>query len=359
MEKILVKDQLKEHIYQDIRSVAETDIPWDRLKDKTVLITGAGGFISYYLAAALLMRNDSRGSNIRVLGMVRNLERAREKFGTLAERDDLILIAQDVCEPFRFSYKADYVIHAASQASAWHFEHDPVGTINANLTGTMNVLEYARKCNSAVLFISSLKTYGDVKDGSMKLTEAQAGFLDHDSYRNCYAVGKRAAETLCACWHKQYGVSVKIARPSYIYGASTLEDDRVWAQFLANVVRHENILLKSNGGAYRSFCYVSDTAEALLKILLSGEEMQPYNIASDNSNVTIRGFARLAVEAFPERHLTLSFENPEDEKEPIVDYKNKTPEILDSSRLLSLGWSAKVGIIEGIRRSVAILEERK
>lgn len=359
MGKILVKDSIGACIYRDIESVTEADIAWDKLQNKTILITGAGGFIGYYLVVSLLLRNDIYNSHIKVLGLVRNEERAKEKFGALLEREDLILISQDVCQSFDFPYQADYVIHAASQASAWHFEHDPVGTINANLTGTTNVLEYARRCNSTVLFISSLKTYGDVTDGSMKLTEEKVGFIDPDSYLNCYAMGKRAAETLCACYHKQYGVKVKIARPSYIYGAATLSDDRVWAQILANVVRNQDILLKSNGAAYRSFCYVSDAAEALLTILLSGAEMQPYNIASENSSVTIRGFARLATQAFPERKLLLTFANPEDEKEPVVDYKSKTPEVLDGSKLRALGFLPKVGIIEGIRRSTAILEERE
>ena len=82
-------------------------------------------------------------------------------------------------------------------------------------------------------------------------------------------MGKRASETLAASYCKQFGLNVKIARPSYIYGASSLTDDRVWAQFIANVVRHENILLKSNGAANRSFCYVTDTVSALIYIMLT------------------------------------------------------------------------------------------
>ena len=110
-------------------------------------------------------------------------------------------------------------------------------------------------------------------------------------------------------------MDIKIVRPSYIFGAASLDDDRVWAQFIANVVRGENILLKSNGAPYRSFCYVTDTAAAMLMVLLKGENMYPYNISSEGGNVTIRDFAKKAVEAFPEKGLTLSFANPEDEKE--------------------------------------------
>ena len=169
---------------------------------------------------------------------------------------------------------------------------------------------------------------------------------------------KRAAETLSASYAKQYGMSIKIVRPSYIYGAASLDDDRVWAQFIANVVKGENILLKSSGAPLRSFCYVTDTAVAMLKVLLDGENVYPYNISDKESNITIRGFAKKAVEAFPERGLTLSFANKEDEAEPVIDYDKQTPEIMNSDKLEALGWKANVNILRGIKRAVAILEEK-
>lgn len=354
-----VKEAVSKLVYEDILLVTKADIPWELLKDKTILITGAGGFISYYLILGLLAKNDSDKTNIRVLGLVRNLKRAEKKYGELLGREDFKLYEQDVCEDFQIEEKADYVIHAASQASAWHFENDPVGTINANLLGTVKALDYAKKCDStASLMVSSLKVYGTVQNGSPVLKEDMIGYVDHTSYKNCYALGKRAAETLCASYIKQYGMNIKIARPSYIYGPASIDDDRVWAQFIANVVRKESILLKSNGGAYRSFCYVADTAAALLLILLKGEAGKPYNIASDSSNITIRGFAKTAVEVFPERNLTLSFANKEDEKEPDLSKFENTPEILCHERLDSLGFVAKIGLSEGIKRAVLIVEEQ-
>ena len=353
-----VKNVIKGRLFEDVLEVANDDMDWERLNDKKILITGAGGFISFYLVAALLLRNDMNGSGMQVIGLIRNKERALSKFGRLAERDDLVLVEQDVCENFDIDIKADYVIHAASQASAWHFENDPVGTIRANLVGTDYALQYAKKTGAVFMLISSLKVYGNVTDGSKELLEETQGFVDPDNYKNCYAIGKRAAETLSASYSKQYGMSVKIVRPSYIYGAASLDDDRVWAQFIANVIRGQNILLKSNGAAYRSFCYVSDTVRAVLRVMLEGEDMQPYNIASEIGNTTIRGFAKKAVEAFPEKGLSLSFANKEDEAEPIIDYTKQTPEIMNSDKLEALGWKANVDISEGIKRAVAILTEK-
>ena len=353
-----VKNVIKGRLFEDVLEIAEDDMDWSPMEGKTVLITGAGGFISFYLVSALLQRNDMTGAGISVIGLIRNKERALEKYGALAEREDLELVEQDVCESFCIDAKADYVIHAASQASAWHFENDPVGTIRANLVGTDAALRYARESGAVFMLISSLKVYGSVNDGSKELLEETQGYVDPDLYKNCYAMGKRAAETLSASYSKQYGMSVKIVRPSYIYGAASLDDDRVWAQFIANVIRGQSILLKSNGAAYRSFCYVSDTARAALRVMLQGEDMQPYNIAAEIGNITIRGFAKKAVEAFPEKGLSLSFANKEDEAEPVIDYNKQTPEIMNSDRLLSLGWEAKVDISEGIKRAVAILNEK-
>lgn len=353
-----VKEQLKEAEYEDILTVAEAGVPWEMLENKTVLITGAGGFIPSYLILAMLLQNDLHGRGITALGMVRNKERAEKKYGDLLKREDFSLVVQDVCEPFQIKEKADYVIHAASQASAWHFENDPVGTIRANLTGTEQALSYARRCGSATLFLSSLKVYGEVTDGSKRLKESQAGYLDHADYKNCYAVGKRAAETLCASYCKQYGMDVKIARPAYIYGPAALDDDRVWAQFIANIVRGQDILLKSNGAAYRSFCYVTDTAAALLLILLKGRGAEPYNVADENSNTTIRDFAKTAAAAFPEKGISLSFLHKEDEEEPSGE-TGKTPEILDHARLDGLGFTAQVSLKEGIMRAVRIAQERE
>lgn len=129
-----VKACVGDGVYRDLTEMAQSGADFAKMKDATVLITGAGGFIGFYLTAALLLRNDLYGDNIRVLALVRSRERAEKKFGRLLQRPDLTLCVQDVTAPIQ-AERADYVIHAASQASNIQFETDPVGTINANLTG--------------------------------------------------------------------------------------------------------------------------------------------------------------------------------------------------------------------------------
>jgi len=355
----LIRDVVPPAVYRDIEE-AVGRIPRDMLSGTVVLITGANGFVGHNIVMTLLLMNDLHGTDIKVLAAVRDPKKCRDVFGSLLKRDDISVVEQDVLDPFVNVPNADLVIHAASQASADLFEKDPVGTINANLRGTDNVLQYALKAKArSVLFISSLKVYGMVPCNEAGTSHVSAvGVIDHTDHRNCYAEGKRAAEALCACYHKQYGMAVKIVRPSYIYGAASLSDDRVWAQFLANAVRGEDILLKSSGTALRSFCYVSDAVSAILKVLLYGEDMRPYNISAKHSDVTIREFAQSVVDVFPERELKLAFSRSEDETAPIPQ-QTQIPEVLDSTALEELGWSASVTIEEGIKRSVEILETRK
>ena len=254
-----VQDCVKKSIYTNLMDIAEAPISWDKLRGKTLLLTGAGGFIGYYMTCGILLRNDLYGDNIKVLALERFGDFARKRFGHLLERDDVELIEQDITVPIQ-AERADFVIHAASQASNIEFERDPVGTISANLGGTVNALNYAKDSGAeAALVVSSLKVYGALHTGKPYIEEDDTGYVDFTSYKSCYAVGKRAAETIAASYIKEYGMNVRIVRPSYIFGASRLDDDRVWAQFIANIVRGQDILLKSNGATNRSFCYVTDT----------------------------------------------------------------------------------------------------
>ena len=352
-----VIDHVKKSIYTNLEDIANAPISWDKLKGKTLLLTGAGGFIGYYMTCGLLLRNDLYGDNIKVLALERFGDFARAKFGKLLDRDDVTLIEQDITVPIE-AERADFVIHAASQASNIEFERDPVGTISANLSGTQNALDFAKESGSeASLIVSSLKVYGTLYTGKPYIEEDDNGYVDFTSYKNCYAIGKRAAETLAASYSKQYGMNIRIVRPSYIFGASRLDDDRVWAQFIANIVRGQDILLKSNGATNRSFCYVTDTVTAMLHVLLDGENCVPYNISNEKSNTTIRGFAQAACEVFPERNMKLAFANPEDEIMPEPSPLDPAPEIMDNKRIRSIGWEPKIDLKEGIRRAVAILEE--
>jgi len=351
-----VADNINPYLYQDLKIISHTLINWEEFRDKKLLITGATGFIGSYLILALLMLNDLYNLNICIYGLVRNIEKAKKKFNVFLERSDFRLLIQDICEPIALENKVDFIIHAASPASNIQFETSPVETINTILLGTNNLLEWAHRNNTqSILFISSLKVYGTFPQNDFFLTEDMVGDLNFKDYKNCYAEGKRAAETICSSYIKEYSLPIKIARPGYVYGASSLTDDRVWAQFIANAVNNKNIILKSAGTIYRSFCYIADVTTALFYILLNGCVGEVYNISDPNSNVMIRDFAEIVTKCFPEKKLQRIFCNLDDEKTTST-FSDIPWEILDNTKLLQLGWTPQIDLYLGIQRSVKILE---
>ena len=354
-----VKSCVNSGIYNDLYEIASSDVYFNKFKSSTVLIAGAYGFLGYYLTLSLLLRNDLYSDNCKVIALVRDRKKAEQRFGKLLQRDDLTLCVQDVTEPIKAEH-ADYVIHAAGCASPERFKSDPSGTADANLLGTSNLLEFAKVSKSkSALIISSLKVYGVIYGNKGKINEDDSGYIDFASPSNSYAVSKRAAETLAAGYCEEFGMNVKIARPAYVYGAARKDDDRVWAQFFRNAADGEDILLKSDGSAKRSFIYITDAVTALFTVLLNGENAVPYNIAGDSSNITIRGFAEKLCEVFPEKGLKLRFLNPADEQEQkeLSTPLNRLPDVLDSSRVLALGWKPMVGLEQGIRRAVSATKE--
>lgn len=352
---IKVQQALIRYEYDDILDVATAAIPWERLSGKTILITEADGLIGFYLTTALLLRNDLYNEEINVIALVTDDIKARKRFGDLLIRDDLDLAVQDTYRELKINQRADFIICSADNSAKYN---SPVAVLDSVFSSTINVLSYAEKCMAeSTLMVSDLKVYGVLHNGKDSINETDIGYLDHTDYKNCCAIGKRASENISSCCCKQTGLSVKIARPSYIYGPVSLEDDRDWAKIIANIVRGEDILLESDAATSspRSFCYVTDAVEALFTILLCGADAYPYNISSEYSNVSIRDFAKTAVETFSDMGVKLRFSNHEDERESQRSYLGSTPEILDNKRLKDLGWVGRTTLREGISRAVRIV----
>ena len=266
------------------------------------------------------------------------------------------LITQSVSREIETDVRFDYIIHAASPASPLIMREDPAGTIAANTLGTYYTLELARKSNAkGYLFISSREIYGQPYEGQREFTEDTYGFVDPLEPRSCYPEGKKAAETMCSCFRQQYGMNTKIARLAHTFGPGmSIDDGRVQADFLRNVIRNEDIVLKSEGLAVRTYTYVSDAVAALFYILLNSQELV-YNIASEESTVSIRELAQTLVDAYPERNLKLVFDLPKaDENTGCAPF---TLGILNSDKIRKLGWKPSYTLKEGLMRTVAYLEE--
>lgn len=333
------------------------ELSWGRLSGRTVLVTGANGFLAAYLVETLLYLNATRGAGIRVLGLVRNLEKARRRFAAYLDRGELQFVVQDVCQDYVGPAGAvDFIIHAASQASPMYLGTDPVGTFEANVFGTRRMLGLAReRGTSSLLFFSSGEVYGAIDPAMIPTREDQYGLLDPLKVRCSYGEAKRAGESLCVCWHQQYGVPVKIVRPFHTYGPGmALDDGRVFADFVADVVARRNLVLQSDGLATRAFCYLADATVAFFRVLLEGENGRAYNVGSPEE-CSIRNLAETLCGIYPERGLAVRYRD----REAGSHYVNSTisRSCPDIGRMRALGWEPRVGIAEGFGRTIRHFEE--
>lgn len=341
-------------IDEDIARILSGDLPWETFRNKTVLVTGAGGMIPSYVVYTLLGLNDSRNMGIHVLALVRNEAKARRIFGGILEREDLCLIAQDVTTPFDVDGPVDYIIHGASSARPSEHKAAPTSTIRANLVGTFNLLDLAvRKGSKGFVLMSSSEVYGTVGSDIEAISETDYGYLDCLNPRSCYSEGKRAAETICASFKAEHNIDCRIVRFAHIYGPGLgLNDGRVQADFAANVFRCENIVMKSDGSSKRAYTYVADAVSGLFYALLKGDETA-YNVADSENVISIRQLAEAFIASSPEKDLQLVIDIPPSQ----AGLYNPAKFIgLDNSKIKALGWSPKVGIAEGTRRMVESLE---
>lgn len=345
-------------IEEDIQTIlVDKSIPWERFRNKSVLITGASGMLPVYMAYTILFLNKYEGYNTHLYALVRNKERAMERFAEWIDDDNFILIVQDVSQPIELDAPVHYIIHAASQASPKYYSVDPVGTINANVLGTINTLNLAKeKKAEGYLYFSSGDVYGIVPKDKIPYGEKDYGYIDLLNIHSCYGESKRMGEQLCAAYHHQYGVPTHIARIFHTYGpCMRLDDRRVFADFVGNILNNENIVLRTEGGAVRPFCYVSDAVRAYFKVLLDGEVASAYNIANTDEALSIRQLAEELVQIYPEKQLSVIIQKDEND---VVTNAMKSPiecVLPDCTKVRELLWEPNVSAKEGFKRTLESL----
>ena len=324
------------------------------LDGKTVLVTGANGMLARYLVYLLMYWNESRSGSIRVLALVRSGRRGEESFGAFAGSPFFRLVVQDVCDPIEMGEQVDFAIHAASSASPKYIKADPVGIIRANVEGTRNVLELARRNPECrVLFTSTREVYGEVS-GRDLIRETDMGVLDPLDSRSCYPESKRMGEQLCRAYAAQYGVNFVVARIAHAYGPgmSVDGDGRVMADFVSDAVFGRDIVMNSDGSAVRAFLYITDAVAALLHILVAGKTGEAYNVANETEPVTVRDLAEVVARAAGRGCRVVC--RPVTDRSAYVAWRRVG---LDTSRLEDLGWEPRVDLDMGVRRTLACLQE--
>jgi UDP-glucuronate decarboxylase len=336
-------------IAEDVKKITAAVLPWEKLYGKTVLITGANGFLPAYMVKTLLSLNEQKNAGIKVIALVRNLQKAQERFRSYNNRADCNILVANIIKPLIIDGDIDFIIHAASQASPKYYATDPVGTLAANTIGTYHLLQLAaEKKVQKFLYFSSSEVYGVVADGS-SISEINYGIVDPATIRSCYAESKRMGETMCVSFSAQYKIPVSMVRPFHTYGPGlSLDDGRVFADFVANVINKADIVMNSDGSAVRSFCYLADAVEGFFTVLLKGEDKQAYNIGNPQASLSIKALADLLVNMYPEKNIKAVFKIGSD------NYIQSTFNKLcpDIAKAMALGWTPTTTANEGFKRTI-------
>ncbi len=330
---------------EDLSSIAAGFPHWEELRGGTVLVTGATGLVGSMVIRALC----AAPVPMTILAHVRNEQKARTMFGELP----VSYVVGDVTAPISYGGKVDYILHTASVTTSKTFVTEPVRTLMTAIDGTKNLLEFAaRKGVRSMVYVSSMEAYGITDPKLDQVREEDLGYIDILSVRSSYSEGKRICECLCAAYHSQYQVPVKIARLAQTFGAGvSVEDGRVFAQFTKACMAGEPIVLHTAGRSMGNYCYTADAVRGLLTILLRGENANAYTVVNESTSMEIREVARLVSDTLTGGKTEIRFDIPESAY--VYGYAPDVTMRLSGEKLRSLGWEPRVSLPEMFCRLAA------
>lgn len=307
---------------------------------KKVLVTGGAGFLGSWISNVLIRQ----GAQVTCLD---NLSSGRrENVAHLDGEKRFEFVKLDISSPPPLDGRYDYVLHLASRASPFEFDKHPLEILRANTFGTVNALEIAKRDGARLLFTSTSEVYG--KATVFPTPESYPGVVNIHGVRGCYDEAKRAGEAFCMAYFREHGVDIRIARIFNTYGPGMRADGiygRVVPRFISQAITNEPITIFGDGSQTRSFCYVTDQVEGLLRLAASDNARgNVVNIGNDRE-YTVLDLAHII------RKITKSQSGMIFEPLPEDDPMRRWPDIARAKKLL--GWSPKVGLEDGIEKMVA------
>lgn len=328
----------------DFLAIINSSCPIKQLQNSSILISGATGLIGSSLIHTFYRANSLLQTNINVIALARNKDKATSMFKAYIDSGYVTLITGDICSPIITDKHIDYIIHCASPTSSKYFVSNPVETILTAIKGTENILEFAKSSHiKSMVYLSSLEVYGTPISSKSFVNEYDYGYLDPTNIRSSYSEGKRLIECLCSSYSSEYNVPVKIARLSQTFGPGVdYNDGRVFAEFARCVIEKKDIILHTPGKTVRTYCYTADAISAIITILTNGISGEAYNVSNMNTGISIIDMAKLVCDTFPSSNIHVKIDIPED-----LNSYGYNPEMiirLDTTKLNELGWSAQFNL---------------
>jgi UDP-glucuronate decarboxylase len=305
-----------------------------------ILVTGGAGFIGSHLCERLI----SEGNEVLCLDNF--FTGRRENIFHLLDNQRFELLRHDVTEPILL--EVDQIYNLACPASPVHYQYNPVKTVKTNVMGAINMLGLAKRVRARILQASTSEVYGDPLIHPQ--TEDYWGNVNPIGLRSCYDEGKRIAETLMTDYHRQNKVDIRIARIFNTYGPRMLEDDgRVVSNFIVQALRGQPLTLYGEGQQTRSFCYVEDLIEGLIRLMNVDDLHEPVNLGNPGE-FTIMQLAEEVIKACDSKSGFTYLPLPAD------DPRQRKPDI--SRAQSALGWNPTIPLREGLKRTVEDFKAR-
>lgn len=302
-----------------------------------ILVTGGAGFIGSWLCERLV----EKGYEVICLD---NLSSGRKKnIEHLLSKPNFKMKVGDTTRTLKLKEKVDGVFHLASRASPADFEKYSVEILLSNSLGTLNVLEFSRKCGARIVLASSSEVYGNPKVHPQP--ESYWGNVNPTGPRSCYDEGKRFLEALAMAWHRKYELDARIARIFNTYGPRMRPTDgRVISNFIVQALKGENLTVYGKGSQTRSFCYITDMVEGLMRLMLADNLAGEVVNLGNPSEISILELAKL-IKKLTNSNSKIEF-RPLPEDDPVL----RKPDISKAKKLL--GWEPKVSLEEGLKKTI-------
>jgi nucleoside-diphosphate-sugar epimerase len=324
----------------------------------TYLITGITGYIGSLLAKTLMDSDLYGQGKIRIVGLVRNMEKA-QMFFEGRDCSSLSFIKADLqsCDlNLEGIENIDYIIHCAATTTSGYMVSNPVETADGIILGTKNMLELARKSqNRSFVYLSSMEAYGIVDDLGRPRKEDELGNIAIESARSCYPLGKRIAEHYCCIYHKEYGLPVKVARLAQTFGEGVRPDDnRVYMQFARAAYEGRDIVLKTQGLSVGNYCAADDAVNAIFTILEKGADGETYNVVNEENTMCIRDMAQLVASEIAHGKIKVVVDTEDLGK---TGYAADTALRMSGEKLRLLGWKPTKNLVQMYRDLVRELDK--
>ncbi len=305
-----------------------------------VLVTGGAGFIGSHLCERLLKEGYD------VICMDNLFTGQKDNIRHLMTDPYFEFIRQDVLEDIYV--ECDQIYNLACPASPIHYQYDPIKTIKTSFIGSLHALGLAKRCHARILQASTSEVYGDPEVHPQP--ETYWGHVNPDGIRSCYDEGKRAAETLFFDYHRQHGVDIKVVRIFNTYGPNMRGDDgRVVSNFIVQALKGEDITIYGDGSQTRSFCYVDDLVEALIRMMNSRDGFTgPVNLGNPGE-FTMLELAQKVIELTGSKSKIIYLPLPQDDptqRKPVIDLAKK-----------ELGWEPTIPLEEGLKKTIAYFKK--